>query len=98
TSIPVNGRRMTNLGTFREYLKAYLKQREDIHKGLTFLVRQLQPGANGIPIEIYVFATTTAWVEYEEIQGHIFDHILAVIPEFDLRIFQYPSGHDFSGK
>ncbi len=98
TTIPVNGRRMTNIGTFREYLKAYLKQREDIHKGLTFLVRQLQPGANGIPIEIYVFATTTAWVEYEEIQGHIFDHILAVIPEFDLRIFQYPSGHDFSGK
>lgn len=94
TSLSVNGRRMTNIGTFREYLKEYLKQREDIHKGLTFLVRQLQPGPNGIPIEIYVFASTTAWGEYEDIQGHIFDHILAVIPEFELRVFQNPSGTD----
>jgi len=94
TTIPVNGRRMTNIGTFREYLKAYLAQREDINPGLTFLVRQLQPGPNGIPIEVYVFAATTAWDEYEDIQSAIFDHILAVIPEFELRIFQNPSGLD----
>ena len=71
-SVTVNGRRMTNLGVFRAYMKEYLKNREDIHKGFTFLVRQLPPGPNGLPIEIYVFATTTAWVDYEEIQADIF--------------------------
>ena len=89
------GRRLTNIGTFRAYLKAYLKQREDISDGLTFLVRQLEPKPDGIPIQIYVFATTTAWVKYEEIQADIFDHIMAVIPEFELRVFQNPSGQDF---
>ena len=68
----VNGRRLTNIGTFRAYLKAYLKQREDISDGLTFLVRQLEPKPDGIPIQIYVFATTTAWVKYEEIQAEYF--------------------------
>lgn len=91
----VNGRRLTNIGTFREYLKAYLKSREDINKGFTFLVRQLTPGPNGIPIEIYVFADTTNWVKYEEIQADIFDHIFAVITEFELNIFQNPTGKDF---
>ena len=89
------GRRITNIGTFRAYLKEYLKQREDIHKGLTFLVRQLPAGPQGIPIEIYVFVTTTAWVKYEEIQADIFDHIFAVVPEFGLKIFQNPTGFDF---
>ncbi len=93
--VPVNGRRMTNIGTFREYLKAYLKNRNDVNKELTFLVRQLQPGPNGLPIEIYVFANTTEWDKYEEIQADIFDHILAVVPEFELRIFQNPTGGDF---
>ncbi len=93
--VPVNGRRMTNIGTFREYLKAYLKNRNDVNKELTFLVRQLQPGPNGLPIEIYVFANTTEWGKYEEIQADIFDHILAVVPEFELRIFQNPTGGDF---
>jgi miniconductance mechanosensitive channel len=93
--VSVNGRRMTNIGTFREYLKAYLKNRTDVNKELTFLVRQLQPGPNGLPIEIYVFANTTEWNKYEEIQADIFDHILAVVPEFELRIFQNPSGSDF---
>lgn len=90
----VNGRRLTNVGTFRAYLKEYLHQREDVHKELTFLVRHLPPGPEGLPIEIYVFATTTAWVEYEDIQSDIFDHIFAVLPQFDLRIFQNPTGHD----
>ena len=91
----VNGRRLTNVGTFRQYIKAYLHNRSDINNGLTFLVRQLSPGAEGLPIEIYVFAATTAWVEYEEIQANIFDHIMAVIPEFELKVFQNPTGHDF---
>jgi len=93
-SVVVNGRRMTNLGVFRAYMKEYLKNREDIHKGLTFLVRQLPPGPNGLPIEIYVFATTTAWVDYEEIQADIFDHLISVTREFGLNIFQNPAGAD----
>lgn len=95
TSEIVNGRRLTNIGTFREYLKAYLKSREDINKGFTFLVRQLTPGPEGIPIEIYVFANTINWAKYEEIQADIFDHIFAVISEFELNIFQNPTGKDF---
>lgn len=90
----VNGRRMTNLGTFRAYLKAYLKQRSDVHQELTFLVRHLDPGENGLPIEVYVFAKTIEWGKYEDIQADIFDHILAVVPHFDLRVFQYPTGGD----
>ena len=93
----MNGRRLTNLGTFREYLKSYLKQRSDIHKGLTFLVRHLDPGSNGLPIEIYVFAKTIEWGTYEDIQADIFDHIFAVVPQFDLRIFQLPTGTDLQG-
>ena len=91
----VNGRRLTNVGTFRAYLREYLHQREDINKGMTFLVRHLPPGPEGLPIEIYVFTTTTAWVEYEDIQSDIFDHIFAIVPQFDLRIFQNPTGNDF---
>lgn len=91
---PVNGRWITNVGTFRAYLKEYLHQREDIHKGLTFLVRQLEPNDKGLPIQIYVFANTTVWGKYEDIQGDIFDHIFAVIPFFDLRIYQSPTGSD----
>ena len=97
TSEIVNGRRLTNIGTFREYLKAYLRSREDVNKGFTFLVRQLTPGPSGIPIELYVFASTTKWVEYEEIQADIFDHIFAVITEFELNVFQNPTGKDFQG-
>ena len=96
-SILVNGRRQTNIGVFREYLKAYLRRREDINNNMTFLVRQLQPSEKGIPIQIYVFATTIEWAKYEDIQADIFDHILAVIPEFDLRIFQFPTNGGISG-
>lgn len=94
-SVLVNGRRLSNLGTFRAYLNEYLRQREDIRKDLTFMVRQLPPGPEGIPIEIYVFTGTTNWTDYEAIQSDIFDHILAVIPQFDLSIFQNPTGSDF---
>ncbi|HDQ45154.1 MAG TPA: mechanosensitive ion channel [bacterium] len=94
-TVPVNGRRLTNLGTFRAYLKEYLKRREDLNTNLTFLVRHLSPGPTGLPIEIYVFAGTTRWADYEDIQSDIFDHIFAVVPHFELRIFQNPTGNDF---
>lgn len=92
----VNGRRLTNLGTFRAYLDAYLKNHPSVHRGLTMLVRYLEPTANGLPIELYIFTNTTKWADYEAIQADIFDHILAIVPEFDLRIYQSPTGHDFS--
>ena len=97
TSIVINGRRMTNLGTFRVYLENYLKNHPKIHKKMTFLVRHLQPTDRGLPIEIYVFSKDQAWANYESIQADIFDHILAILPEFDLRVFQYPTGDDIRG-
>lgn len=91
----VNGRRMTNIGTFRAYVKAYLLNHPLINQEMTFLVRQLEPTEHGLPIEIYVFSKEQEWAAYEDIQANIFDHILAVIPEFDLSVFQVPSGRDF---
>ena len=91
----VNGRRLTNIGIFRSYLESYLRQHPQIHNNMTFLVRQLSPKENGLPIEIYVFCKVTKWSEYEKVQADIFDHILAVVPEFKLRVFQEPSGNDF---
>ncbi len=93
-SVLVNGRRMTNLGTFRAYLVSYLRNHPMINQDMTFLVRQLPPAAGGLPIEIYVFSGDKRWAAYEDIQSDIFDHILAVIPEFDLRVYQHPSGKD----
>jgi miniconductance mechanosensitive channel len=90
-----NGRKMTNLGTFRKYLEEYLRNHPKINKEMTFLVRHLQPSDKGLPVEIYVFSKDTAWVNYEAIQADIFDHILAILPEFDLRVFQNPTGNDF---
>ncbi|GAB4134949.1 MAG: mechanosensitive ion channel [Planctomycetaceae bacterium] len=95
TDEPINGRRLTNLGTFRAYLKEYLKHHPKIHQQMTLLVRQLAPTENGIPLELYVFSIDKVWANYEDIQGDIFDHILAVIPHFGLRVFQNPSGADF---
>ena len=89
-----NGRRLTNLGTFRAYLTAYLKANQYIHQDMTHMVRHLSPGAEGIPIEVYAFTNNTAWLAYENIQADIFDHIFAVLPEFDLRVYQSPTGHD----
>jgi miniconductance mechanosensitive channel len=91
----VNGRRLTNIGVFRSYVEAYLRQHPMIHNDMTFLIRQLSPSENGLPIEIYVFCKNTNWTAYEAIQADIFDHILAVVTEFDLRVFQEPSGSDF---
>lgn len=90
----VSGRALTNLGTFRAYVAAYLKANPDIHDRLTFLVRHLQPGPTGLPVEIYVFSARQAWADYENIQADMLDHLLAVLPEFGLRVFQEPSGHD----
>ncbi len=94
-SIP-NGRRQTNLGVFRKYLEVYLKDNPYINNDMTFLVRHLQPTESGIPIEIYVFSKEKQLNDYEGIQADIFDHILAVIPEFELRVFQAPSGSDIN--
>jgi miniconductance mechanosensitive channel len=91
----VNGRRQTNLGVFRAYVAEYLKSNSNINQDMTFLVRQLQPGESGIPIEIYVFSKVQEWAKYEDIQSDIFDHLLATIPEFGLQVFQNPSGADF---
>ena len=90
----VNARRFTNVGTFRAYVQAYLESRADIADDKTLIVRQLAPGENGLPLEIYAFATTTAWGEYEQIQADIFDHLLAILPQFGLRLFQSPTGLD----
>ncbi len=91
----VNGRKLTNLGTFRAYIHAYLRNHPLIRQDMTFLVRHLSPGESGLPVEIYVFSANTEWAAYEGIQADIFDHILAAVPEFDLRVFQNPSGFDF---
>ncbi len=93
-SAKVNLRRLTNLGTFRAYIWNYLRNHPEIHREMTLLVRQLQPGDTGIPIEIYCFTNTTEWAAYEDIQADIFDHILAQCGEFDLRVFQALSGAD----
>ena len=95
TKVLVNGRRQTNIGIFRAYLKAYLSNHPDIRTDMIMLVRHLQPTETGLPIQVYVFSARQAWVDYEAVQADIFDHIFAVIPEFDLRTFQSPSGNDF---
>ncbi|HGE8461301.1 mechanosensitive ion channel [Serratia nevei] len=94
---PLNGRRLTNLGTLRAYLEAYLRANPRIHQNMTLMVRQLAPTPEGLPLEIYAFTNTTVWAEYESIQADIFDHILAVIDEFGLRVHQTPTGNDLRG-
>jgi miniconductance mechanosensitive channel len=93
----VNKRRLTNIGTFRAYARNYLKNRPDLRKEMTLMVRQLAPGPEGLPLEIYCFTNTTAWVDYEGIQADIFDHLLAIVPEFGLRLYQKPAGSDLAG-
>ncbi len=95
-SVLVNGRRMTNIGTFRAYLAAYLRHHPKIHQEMTFLVRHLQPSEKGLPLEIYVFSRDQVWANYEAIQADIFDHVFAALPEFELRPFQNPSGLDIA--
>ncbi|MDP1874637.1 mechanosensitive ion channel family protein [Phenylobacterium sp.] len=94
---PVNTRRLTNVGTFRAYVLAYLKVHPGIAKDKTLLVRQRDPTPEGLPLEIYAFANTVEWEAYEAIQSDIFDHVLSILPEFDLRLFQAPTGRDMRG-
>ncbi len=90
----VNTRRITNIGTFRAYIENYLRAHPGVHQEMRLLVRQLSPTPDGLPIEVYCFTNTTQWVEYEGIQSDIFDHLLAILPEFGLQVFQSPSGTD----
>lgn len=90
----VNGRRLTNIGTFRIYVENYIHQHPQIHHGLTAMVRQLAPGEHGLPLEIYAFTSDIRWVAYESIQADIFDHLMAIAPAFELRIYQTPTGYD----
>ncbi len=92
----VNRRRLTNAGTFRAYAYNYLKNHPKVHKGMTLIVRQLGPGPEGLPLEIYCFTNTTEWAVYEDIQSDIFDHLLAIVPEFGLRLYQKPAGSDLA--
>ncbi|OUR84816.1 mechanosensitive ion channel protein MscS [Colwellia psychrerythraea] len=91
----LNSRQLTNIGTFRAYITKYLQQNSHIRNDLTCMVRQLTATQTGLPLEIYCFANTTDWLAYETIQADIFDHLFAVAPQFDLRVFQHPSGHDW---
>ncbi len=93
-TLPINGRRQTNIGVFRAYVVAYLKSLPQINQEMTFLVRHLAPTEHGLPLEIYVFSKDKRWAHYEAIQADIFDHLLAALPQFDLLVFQNPSGHD----
>ena len=94
----LNGRNLTNSGTFRAYCLEYLRDHSDIHKqGMTFLVRQLAPTEKGLPIEIYVFVSDVRWVHYEAIQSDIFDHLLSSLPIFGLRAFQFPTDASLFG-
>ena len=90
-----NQRRLTNLGTFRAYVELYLKNHSGIATNQSLIIRQLEPTSQGLPLEIYAFTNTPAWAEYEAIQSDIFDHLLAILPEFGLKIFQIPAGNDF---
>lgn len=91
----INGRRLTNVGTFRAYCLSYLRNHPKIHaKGMTLLVRQLEPTKTGLPIQLYAFTNDTKWANYEDIQADIFDHLFSILPEFNLRPFQDPSGSD----
>jgi miniconductance mechanosensitive channel len=91
---PLNMRKVTNIGTFRAYIESYLKNHPGVHQDMTLMVRQLAPTSEGIPLEVYCFTNTTAWQAYEGIQADIFDHLLAIVPEFGLQVFQNPSGKD----
>jgi miniconductance mechanosensitive channel len=92
----VNRRRLTNIGTFRAYTYNYIKSHPQIRKDMTLIIRQLAPGPEGLPLEIYCFTDTTEWAQYEGIQSDIFDHLMAIVGEFGLRLYQKPAGADFS--
>ncbi len=91
-SVLVNGRRQTNIGVFRAYLQAYLKQHPEINQEMTCMVRQLQPTERGIPLELYFFITNKDWIYYENVVSNVFDHLFAIVPQFELKLYQYPAG------
>ena len=91
----IDTRQLTNIGTFRAYIEMYLNQNTNIRHDLICMVRQLPATSSGLPLELYCFANTTDWVEYEAIQADVFDHLFAIAPHFDLRVFQYPTGFDW---
>ncbi len=93
----LNGRALTNIGTYRIYVQNYLRKNSNLHQDMTFLVRQLSPTKDGLPLEIYVFSKNTDWIQYESIQSDIFDHLIASVGEFELTLFQNPTGNDFKG-
>lgn len=93
----LNGRALTNIGTYRVYVQNYLRKNSNLHQDMTFLVRQLSPTKDGLPLEIYVFSKNTDWIQYESIQSDIFDHLIASVGEFELSLFQNPTGNDFKG-
>jgi miniconductance mechanosensitive channel len=97
-SVAANTRRATNIGTFRAYVQNYLRAHPGVHQGMTLMARQMPPTPEGLPLEIYCFTNTVAWVNYEGIQADIFDHLYAILPEFGLRAFQAPAGADFSAR
>ncbi|KMQ80901.1 Small-conductance mechanosensitive channel [Candidatus Burkholderia pumila] len=94
---PANQRRLTNIGTFRAYGLVYLQRHPEIRQDMAIMVRMMEPESQGIPIEVYCFTATTAWTQYERIQGDVFDHLLSILPEMGLQLYQAPSGSDFSG-
>ncbi len=98
SSTNIDARQLTNVGTFRAYIEMYLNQNQHVRDDLTCMVRQLPATSSGLPLEVYCFANTTDWVDYEAIQADIFDHLFAIAPHFDLRIFQHPSGFDWQGQ
>ena len=93
-TFPANQRRLTNIGTFRAYIEVYLRGNPRIHQGMTLMVRTLEPTPEGVPIEVYCFTASTAWAVYESTQDDIFDHLLSILPEFGLRLYQSPTGND----
>jgi miniconductance mechanosensitive channel len=96
-SEPANRRRLTNIGTFRAYGLAYLQRHPEIRQDMAMMVRMMEPQSEGIPVEVYCFTAVTAWTQYERIQGDVFDHLLSILPEMGLRLYQAPSGADMSG-
>jgi len=93
-NLKINGRYMTNIGTFRAYIQQYLNHHPKLQKDIPAVVRQLPPGETGLPLEIYAYTNTSDWVEYENIQSDIFDHIISIADEFNLRLYQNPTGYD----
>jgi miniconductance mechanosensitive channel len=93
-SVLANGRRQTNIGVFRAYIQKYLENHPEVNHDMTTMVRQLQPTEKGISIELYFFTKVKNWVYYENVQSDIFDHVMAIVPQFELRVFQFPSSKD----